>query len=189
MVPQSIKEEMQHVNGLVIEGWTWPWALLHRLSMNVKYALQSSKLSSWSFSGMEDDGWNRNIERTDRLIISLSQKPMMANTVLTMLEATTKWLETYPVMPMTSPRILSWALKIKCCSSMTPQKELSQKMGQFLKQPHRHLGKRAWHWMGMFTLKWKHWTHMISVMVIQEAVLSDTLFQLSECISSERSGH
>lgn len=112
----------------------------------------------------------------------------MANTVLAMQEATTRWLETNPVMPMTSPRILSWALKIKCCGSMTPQKELSQKMGQFLKRPHRHLGKRAWHWMGMFTLKWKHWTH-ISVMVIQQAVLSDILFQLSECISSERSGH
>ncbi|KAK4811197.1 hypothetical protein QYF61_019828 [Mycteria americana] len=45
VTPQAIKEEMQHIDGLVTEGWTGPWTLLHRLSMNVKHVLQSSKPS------------------------------------------------------------------------------------------------------------------------------------------------
>ncbi|GAB0207801.1 hypothetical protein GRJ2_003245800 [Grus japonensis] len=46
--------------------------------------------------------------------------------VLTMVEATTRWLETYPMPP---PRTLSWALKSKSCGDMASQKELSQITG------------------------------------------------------------
>ena len=45
MTPQAIREEMQHIDGLMIEGWTCPWIVLHKLSMNVKHVLQLSKLS------------------------------------------------------------------------------------------------------------------------------------------------
>jgi len=43
MTPQAIKEDTQHIDVLVTEGWTWPWTLLHRLSVNVKCVLQLCK--------------------------------------------------------------------------------------------------------------------------------------------------
>ncbi|KAK4809953.1 hypothetical protein QYF61_002910 [Mycteria americana] len=66
MIPQAIKEEVQHKDGLVVEGWTRSWTLLHRLSMNIDY-------------------------------ITLPQTRQGKHYVLTMVEATTGWLETYPV--------------------------------------------------------------------------------------------
>ncbi|PKU28243.1 hypothetical protein llap_21453 [Limosa lapponica baueri] len=54
--------------------------------------------------------------------ITLPQTHQGKRHVLTMVEATTEWLETYPV-PL--PRTLSWALKSKSCGDMAPQKELS----------------------------------------------------------------
>lgn len=40
------------------------------------------------------------------------------------------------------------ALKSKSYGDMTPQKELSQTMDSFSKQPHRYLGQRVCHWFG-----------------------------------------
>ena len=48
--------------------------------------------------------------------------------VLTMVEATTGWLETYAV-PMPLPGTLSWALRNKSWGDTAPQTELSQTMG------------------------------------------------------------
>ncbi|KAJ7406053.1 hypothetical protein BTVI_66996 [Pitangus sulphuratus] len=49
MVPQAIKEEMQHIYGLVTGGQTPSWALLHRLSMNVKHGLQQANQAVKAF--------------------------------------------------------------------------------------------------------------------------------------------
>jgi len=41
----SDHQEMRHTDGLMTKRWTWPWTPSHRLSMNVKHALQSFKPS------------------------------------------------------------------------------------------------------------------------------------------------
>uniref|UniRef100_A0A8B9G813 RNase H type-1 domain-containing protein n=1 Tax=Amazona collaria TaxID=241587 RepID=A0A8B9G813_9PSIT len=47
---------------------------------------------------------------------------------LTMVEATTGWLETYTV-PHATAQTLSWTLRNRFCGKMAPQRELSQTMG------------------------------------------------------------
>ena len=90
--------------------------------MNVKHAVQSSKPSRQSLSGIEDDGWNKNMGRPGRLILSHSHKPAQARAhMLTMLEATTGWLEIHGV-PHPLPGIASWALKSKSYGYVAPQK-------------------------------------------------------------------
>ncbi|GAB0203012.1 hypothetical protein GRJ2_002766800 [Grus japonensis] len=61
--------------------------------------------------------------------ITLPQTRQGKHYVLTMVEATTGWLETYPLCPMPLPRTPSWALKSKSCGNMAPQRELSQTTG------------------------------------------------------------
>lgn len=43
MTPQIIKEEMQITGAHMIQGWTQPYKQLHRLSVNVKHALQLNR--------------------------------------------------------------------------------------------------------------------------------------------------
>ncbi|KAK4829025.1 LOW QUALITY PROTEIN: hypothetical protein QYF61_001800 [Mycteria americana] len=54
--------------------------------------------------------------------ITLPQTRQGKRYVLTMVEATTGWLETYPV-PHATARTLSWALKSKSCGDTAPQIE------------------------------------------------------------------
>jgi len=46
MTSQDAKREMQPIDGLLIKRRTLSWMLWHRLSMNVKHALQLNKPSS-----------------------------------------------------------------------------------------------------------------------------------------------
>lgn len=48
MMPQVVREKMQHPDGLVIEGWAYPQTLYPRLSMTVKPVLRSSRPSKAS---------------------------------------------------------------------------------------------------------------------------------------------
>lgn len=45
MTPLFIRKEMQHPDGLVIEGWAYPWTLYPRLSITGKHVLGSSRPS------------------------------------------------------------------------------------------------------------------------------------------------
>lgn len=56
--------------------------------------------------------------------ITLPQTCQGKHYVITMVEATTKWLETYPL-----PHTTTWALKSMSYGNMAPQKELSQTVG------------------------------------------------------------
>lgn len=89
---------------------------------------------------MEEDGWNINTERPDRLIISHSHKHAMIN--ITWLQWCLQWLET-SCATCHCPK-LPWALKSKACDTMAPVKNWTRYWSSFLKQTHKYLGQSAW---------------------------------------------
>ncbi|RMC02446.1 hypothetical protein DUI87_20839 [Hirundo rustica rustica] len=93
-----IRGEMQHTDGPVTEGWTLLWTTSHRSSTTVRPALQSKQAKRvkplW-YGGR----WlkYRYGEAWQIDYITLPQTRQGKRYVLTMVEATTGWLETYPV--------------------------------------------------------------------------------------------
>jgi len=80
---------------------------------------------------------------------------------ITMVEAITRWLEIHAVTHTTAWNSI-WALTGKLCGDVVPQKELSQPIGLFAKQPHRLLGQETQHWLGIShslspVSLWKGW--------------------------------
>ncbi|TRZ08851.1 hypothetical protein HGM15179_018259 [Zosterops borbonicus] len=97
MIPQVIREEMQQTDGPMIEVWTLPWTLCPRLSIAVKCAVinQAKGVKPLWYGGRWSkykygEAWQINY-------ITLPQIHQGKRCVLTMVETTNRWLETFPV--------------------------------------------------------------------------------------------
>ena len=95
---------------------------------------------------MEHDGWNINTGRSGRSIIPRSHEAS-AMSLQWWKQPLDGW--NHVLCPTPLPGMLSWASKSKFYGDMAPQKNWVRQWDSFLKQPHRYLGQRAWHWVGV----------------------------------------
>lgn len=112
----------------IIEAWAWPWTLLNRLTMIVKHVAikQDKQLKPFWFGGEWLKYQYGEVWQID--CITPAQTCQSECLVLTMAEATARWLETCRVSQATTQNTI-WVLKDKSYSDMALHKELSQARG------------------------------------------------------------
>ncbi|KAJ7412070.1 hypothetical protein BTVI_47681 [Pitangus sulphuratus] len=123
---QVIREQMQHTDGLMMEGWTLPRT---QVTHNCE-TCTAIKQAKWIKPLWHGKQWSKYKygEAWQIDYITLLQTCQGKCDVLTMVETTAGLLEMYPGPHATAQNTIL-GLENKSCGSMAPQKELSQTMG------------------------------------------------------------
>lgn len=138
----------QHGQGLflhVFKGWTWAWTLSQRLSMDVKHAVWLSQAVKAPLV------WRMMAEMSvwpGSLSVSVPQIHQGKCPVLTVGESSPGWLET-PFVPHHCLKHCPGPWKAGLMGTQYTRNNQVRQWYSFPKQPHRPLGQRTWHWVGI----------------------------------------